>query len=347
MKLQAAYNKLIKTETILSDPAQQELIQLLDKLREHLEQKSSWLFAKKFENFGYYIFGDVGRGKSFLMQLFYDNCNCPKKRIHFHEFMSEIHRKLHHLRKTKPNLSDPLKTIAHAYAKEIKLLCFDEFQVTDVADAMILERLFRLLFKHKIFIVTTSNRHPSELYLGGLQREKYLEFVEFLTSKLAIFSLDGQQDYRHLKVANLAKKYLYPLNKKNQQKISEIFADLTGNSKTSEHPIKVLGREIIIKEAASSCAYIDFNEFCKKPYASNDFQAIANEFSTIFITNIPKLSSNERDYAKRFVNLIDIIYDKQLDVIFYADCLPEEIYQSGKGKFEFARTVSRITELSA
>ncbi|MFZ8864310.1 MAG: cell division protein ZapE [Rickettsiales bacterium] len=341
--LQSAYLKLVKTKEISLNENQLILIKKLDCLLTHLNKNEHRLFKKKYLNSGVYIYGDVGRGKSLIMDLFFAQSKCKKKRIHFHEMMQDIHHNLHVIRKHQIKINNPLKEIAKNYAKKYALLCFDEFQVTDVADAMILEQLFKYFFKYNIVIITTSNRHPAELYKGGLQREKYLEFVDYLTKKLEIFKLKGQTDYRTAKISALEQTYFYPINPINQKKIQHIFSLLTAHSECAEHNFEHLGRKITIEQAASATAIIDFNKFCKEAYSVSDYHLICANFSTIFFVNIPEIK--DRNEARRFMNFIDILYDKKINVLFLAETAIAKIYQGKDGSFEFQRCISRITEM--
>ncbi len=339
------YNKLINSKEISFNQAQSDIVEKLEKLKDSLVKNSKKRFFKEKLS-GFYIFGDVGRGKSFIMDLFFLKINVPKKRIHFHEFLADIHTELHNLRKKKPSLKDPLKIIAKKYAKNFSVLCFDEFQITDVADAMILQGIFSFLFHYKMVIITTSNRHPKDLYKGGIQREKYLEFVEYLSNKMSILELVGDRDYRQEKINNISNKYFHPINKENNKKIMELFNDLTGNSTIGKHFIKHLGRTIIVKETASNTAIIDFDEFFRKDYSAADYRMILSEFSTIFLINIAKFKPEEQNVIKRFINFIDIAYDKKVNCFFLAEIEAKNLYSKGKGSFEFCRTISRINEMS-
>ena len=349
-ELLESYKNLIKKQDLKEDKKQIELLKKLNCLKKKLENESGFIkniFSKKKIAKSIWIYGGVGRGKSMLMDLFYESINIPKLRIHFHEFMSLTHRELHKIRKSLGGVEDPLKLVAKTFSKKAKILCFDEFQVTEVADAMILERLFKHLFYYGVFVVTTSNRHPENLYEGGIQREKYLEFVNYMQEQMLICELAGDCDYRIMKISSLKEKYFYPNNKDNIQKIENLCNELTGNSKMGEHILYNLGRKIIIKEAASNVAKIDFNEFCKGDYSVDDYREIAENFSTIFFINIPKLKSDEQNYLKRLINFIDICYDKKISVIFLSEVAIEGIYKEKKGGFEFQRTISRITEMSS
>lgn len=339
------YNNFIKKKELLYDNNQIKILEQLELLRSYLINNQRKLFSRKYSSSGIYIHGKVGRGKSLLMDLFFKHCDVNKKRIHFHEYMINIHKSLHQLRKTQPTLKDPLKYIAKEFSKKFQLLCFDEFQVVDVADAMILERLFRCLFHYKVVIVTTSNRHPKDLYQGGIQREKYLDFVNYINNNMQILALLGQHDYRKDFISHLNKTYIYPVNAHNNKKIAELFHTVTANTKTYNYKFKNMGRNIIIDKVASSTAMIDFNEFCIKHYTTSDYQIIAQNFNTIFFINIPKLSIEEINYLKRFSNFIDILYEYKCNVIFYAKCKADEIYQNKKHSFEFQRILSRISEM--
>ncbi|MBT4878328.1 MAG: cell division protein ZapE [Alphaproteobacteria bacterium] len=343
--LNTAYLNLVKTKEISLNPNQLDLVNKLDDLLTSLNNNAKRIFRKKHHNSGIYIYGDVGRGKSLIMDLFFNKSQCKKKRIHFHEMMIDIHHNLHSIRKHRVKIKNPLQEIAKNYAKQYQLICFDEFQVTDVADAMILEQLFRYFFKYNIIIVSTSNRHPDNLYKGGLQREKYLEFVDFIKSKLEIYQLKGNKDFRVEQIAHLSKTYFYPNNNYNLNKIKHICDNLTGHSKLAEHVFKNMGRNIIISEAASSTAIIDFDEFCRKNYAASDYKIICTNFSTLFFINIPQI--DDRNEAKRFMSFIDIIYDLKINVIFLAETEVKQIYKERDGSFEFQRCISRIIEMQS
>ena len=344
------YHQLRHKHNLAKDLAQISIIKQLDKLRYDLLKANKSFFHKIFYkkrniSGGIYIYGEVGRGKSMLMDLFFNHINLPKKRIHFHQYMIIIHRSLHNLRKTHPKLTDPLKYLAKEFAQKYQILCFDEFHVNDIADAMILERLFRHLFHYKITIVTTSNRHPKDLYQGGIQREKYIDFVNYINRKMIILELAGNCDYRQRFFNNLQERYIYPFSSENYSKIQDLFHVMTSNSKISSHIFKNMGREIMLKETASSTALIKFDDFCNQNFNNSDYHLIAENFSTIFLTHIPQLSADDSNQLKRFSNLIDILYEHGCNVVFYAACPIEKLYLGSKYKFEFQRIISRIKEM--
>tara|TARA_A100001015_G_scaffold62677_1_gene69160 strand:+ start:1 stop:867 length:867 start_codon:yes stop_codon:yes gene_type:complete len=278
-----------------------------------------------------------------LMDLYYQESKLKKTHQHFHKFMIEIHKQLHALRKDSI-YKDPIKIIAKKFSKKYELLCFDEFHIADVADAMILESLFKYLFKYGVKIIITSNRHPSNLYLGGIQREKYLEFVTFLTTKVKILELKSETDYRTDAIRSIEEKFIFPINKNNQVKIDKLIAKICQKNRLKEHKITVNKRNIIISESYKNFAILDFQIFCKENYGTIDYSLIADDFSNILLTNISKISEDETDILKRFIHLIDIFYEAKVNMVFYSNIELEKIYQGSRFNVEYARTISRINE---
>lgn len=335
------YNELIKTKAISANKYQLDLIKDLNKLKTSIEQNQKRLIKQKIKYKSYFIYGEVGRGKSLIMDLFFQSIKTKKKRLHFHNFMHEIHNELHLIKDEKNK--NPIKKIAKKYKKIYQLICLDEFHVTDIADAMILERIFRNFIEAKIIIITTSNRHPNELYKGGLQREKYLEFVNYLEKYSKILELKGEYDYRLQQIQKLENYYFYPINNDNKAKFYNIFSNLTSHAKTEEAIIKNKKRIIKIKEASGTVAVIDFMEYCTGNYSVNDYNLIATKYDTIFLKNIEKIK--DRNIAKRFMNMIDIFYEHKNKIIFLAHIHYKEIYKEKYHQYEFKRTLSRIFEM--
>jgi cell division protein ZapE len=338
------YQQLVAKQQIKPDDAQFAILQKL----QILENDYSGFFSRRKIK-GIYIYGDVGRGKSMLMNLFFTNSQIKnKRRIHFHEFMRNIHGIIHNWRNDPQRKdTDPVIFAAKEFAGKTKLLCFDEFQVTDIADAMILGKLFRQLRKMKLIIVTTSNRKPSDLYLGGIQREKFLEFVQLLEENFDVISLDSKIDYRLQQIQAMKQTYFYPLGSQTNKAIKQAFAKLTSNSTTSEHEFTVQGHKFHSRKSASGVALFSFADLCAKPLGSADYAAIAKVFSTVFLIDIPKLTREDRNEAKRFVILIDELYEHKVKLIISAECSVRKIYKYGDGSFEFNRTVSRLIEMQS
>lgn len=300
---------------------------------------------------GLYIFGEVGRGKSMLMDLFFDNIDTNRKRrVHFHSFMLEIHNNLFKWReatKDKPNEKDPIPKIAKDIAKDFSLLCFDEMQVTDIADAMLLGRLFKELFKNNVVVVTTSNRAPDELYKNGLQRERFLPFIAIIKKELEIFELAAEEDYRLSHLKSLKTVYFTPLGKKADEFMENTFCELTGEVNAGSAVLDVGGRKLVIQKACGSVAWVNFANMCAEARGAQDYIELAKSYGTVLLSGIPKMSKEQRNEAKRFVTLIDELYEHKVKLICTAEVLPDKIYPSGDGSFEFARTVSRLIEMQS
>ena len=300
---------------------------------------------------GLYLYGGVGRGKSMLMDLFFESAPvAAKRRVHFHEFMLEVHERLHRLRQTAGNGGgnggDALPELARALAEEAWLLCFDEFHVTNITDAMILGRLFTGLFDLGVVVVATSNWPPDMLYKDGLQRELFLPFIALLKQKLDILSLDGPTDYR-LDRLNGVPVYHWPLGPESDRKLKEAFASLTDGAVGEATHLLVQGRRVEIERSAKSVAWVDFWDLCGKPFGAADYIAIATHFHTVLIDEVPQMKDELRNEAKRFMTLIDALYEHKVKVVIAADGPPERLYPEGTHAFEFERTVSRLMEMQS
>jgi cell division protein ZapE len=294
---------------------------------------------------GLYLYGPVGRGKSMLMDLFFAAAPGPRKRrVHFHAFMLEVHDRIE--RERRAETEAPILKVAADIAHEAALLCFDEFQVDDVADAMILGRLFTALFNAGVVVVATSNLAPDRLYEHGLQRELFLPFVALLKQKLNIIELDGGRDWR---LAGLAGKpvYLHPLGPAAHEGLAAAFAQLTDGAKGASTTLAVKGRTLVVPRTARSVAWFGFAELCEQPLAAADYLTIAEHFAAVIVEGIPRLGLQQRDPARRFNILIDTLYEARTLLIASAEVPPEEIYPSGDGAFEFQRTVSRLIEMQS
>lgn len=300
---------------------------------------------------GLYLYGGVGRGKSMLMDMFFEAAPVKgKRRVHFHEFMIEIHDKVHAWRQEQKKRSskeqDPLPKIAADLAKDTTLLCFDEFHVTDIADAMILGRLFEALFEGGVVVVATSNWAPDDLYKDGLQRASFLPFIEILKQKLDVLHLDSETDYRLIRLKNL-KIYHAPLGQAASRALANAFDDLTEGAQAGPDEIEVRGRIIPVSKASRGVACFSFPELCEKPRGAEDFIAIARRYHTIILDLVPKLPESKNNEAKRLMMLIDALYEHNTNLVMAAETAPQDLYREGKHAFEFERAVSRLMEMQS
>ena len=296
---------------------------------------------------GLYIFGGVGTGKSMLMDLFFASAPLEKKRrVHFHAFMQEVQDRLHAWRQDSANKgkADPLPLIAEALAEEVWLLCFDEFHVVNIADAMILGRLFETLFAAGVVVVSTSNWPPDRLYEGGLQRERFLPFIELVKQRLDVLELDSGVDYRLQRLKDIA-VYHAPLGPRAEAALDKAFAELTEGAEAAPDIVYFKGREIAVPLAARGVARFSFADLCERPLGAGDYLAIAGLYHTLVISGVPGLSAEKRNEARRFMTLIDALYEHRVKLVVSAAAPPERLYPAGDGAVEFQRTVSRLQEM--
>ena len=295
---------------------------------------------------GLYIYGDVGTGKSMIMDLFFEGTHVEKKRrVHFHEFMQEVNSRLNTIRKGK-HKEDPIPPLAKQLAEEAWLLCFDEFVVDNIADAMILGRLFESLFDNDVVVVTTSNRVPTDLYKNGLQRDRFLPFIDMIMRKLDVMELDGGIDYRLGRMSGI-KVFHTPINDNSEAALTECFEIVRGDNKAKPSYILVKGRQIDLPLRAEGVVRAHFSDFCAQPLGPADFIAIAIQFHTLILDGIPLLGPENRNEAKRFVTLVDALYEHKVNLVCSAAAPPELLYTVGDGAFEFQRTVSRLMEMQS
>lgn len=346
-----------------ADAAQLDVAHNLDriltdlKIRKPARKKSAlgWMFAKKAGPTpsvkGLYVHGSVGRGKTMLMDMFFNIAPVEKKRrCHFHEFMADVHNRVHaHRQKLKngeTKQADPIPPVAAQILEEAELLCFDEFNVTDIADAMILARLFTELFAHGCTLVTTSNVVPDNLYKDGLNRGLFLPFVDLLKGHVQVVTLDSPTDYRMEKIRSLP-VYVTPLGDAADAAMERAWQQLVNGQAVAPTEIQMKGRSIHVPRSAGRIARFSFSDLCEKPLGASDFLAIAARFDTVFIDHIPLLDANKRNETKRFIILIDALYDHTVRVIASAAAMPEELLVTRKGTegFEFDRTASRLFEM--
>lgn len=299
---------------------------------------------------GLFIYGDVGRGKSMLMDLFYETAPVEAKvRVHFHAFMLSVHERLHTIRRegsVAKKGGDEVVELAKQIAAEGWLLCFDEFHVTDVTNAMILGRLFTALFDLGIVMVATSNWAPDDLYKDGLNRQLFLPFIALLKEKLDVLHLASERDYRLARLMG-AKVYHYPLGPGTASAMQRTFDDLTDKAMPVPTELTVQGRKVAVPRSARGVAWFTFDELCARPLGAGDYLAIATHFHTVLIDQVPRLAEAQRNEAKRFMTLIDALYEHKVNAVIAAEVAPERIYAEGSHAFEFQRTVSRMMEMQA
>jgi len=297
---------------------------------------------------GLYIFGDVGRGKSMLMDVFFRAATIAgKKRVHFHEFMRDLHADIHRWRQSPSRGdSDPIPKLARAIAAEAWLLCLDELQITDIADAMIVGRLFKCLLEDGVVVVITSNRPPSDLYKDGLQRDRFIPFIRLIEQQLDILELNSDRDYRLGRKRGL-QVFHAPLDERAESALELAFARLTEGTTAMPHSIEINGRQLRVPLAAAGVARFSFAQLCGAALGPSDYLELAGRFHTLVLSDIPLLSPANKDEARRFVTLIDALYESKVTLICSAAAPPERLYPEGVGAFEFQRTVSRLMEMQA
>ena len=294
---------------------------------------------------GLYIFGSVGTGKSMLMDMFFAGAPVARKRrVHFNAFMLEVHQSLHRWRREASG--DPIPPLARAIAEEVRLLCFDEFQVKDIADAMLLGRLFEALFEEGLVVVATSNYAPDDLYKDGLQRENFLPFIALIKERLDILELDGGEDYRRRRIQGLD-VYHTPLGGQATAALDAAFARLTDSALPVPTVLALQGRRLELARTAKGVAYAGFDELCRAPLGPADFLAIARHFHTLILDGVPRLSADQRNEARRFIMLIDELYEHRCHLVIAADDLPDRLCPEGDGAFDFRRAASRLIEMQS
>jgi cell division protein ZapE len=344
-------NDLVASGRLEPDAAQFAAARALEDLSNHLNRwkpAGNGLFTLFRTNGtpapnGLYIHGGVGRGKTMLMDMFFEQVPfSPRRRIHFHEFMAEAHDLIAAARNNVEG--DPIPFVARRIAEEARLLCFDELHVTDIADAMILGRLFKGLFQHQVVIVCTANLPPPGLYKGGLNRQLFLPFLDLIAERMTVLELAAAKDFRLDKLAG-HRLYFAPADETAGKKIRNVFLRLTGQSAGVELELAIKGRKLLVPEAAMGVARFHFSDLCEKPLGASDFLHIAHAFHTVLIEGVPRLTPARRNEARRFVNLIDTLYDNRVCLIVSAEGEPHELYPEGDGAQLFERTASRLIEM--
>lgn len=353
--LTVIYDRRASAGDLRADPAQRAALAALETVRRALEAmpppKPGGLL-RLFQRAeppprvpGLYIWGGVGRGKSMLMDLFFNETAVPaKRRVHFHEFMQEVQARLNEARAR--GQADAIRPVADGISRTARLLCFDEMQITDIADAMIVGRLFAYLFEAGTTVVTTSNRAPEDLYKNGLNRQLFLPFIGLIRDNMAVHELDSETDYRQHRLHG-AQVYFHPADARAQAATTAIWSDLTGGAAGAPLALTVQGRRVVLPRAHDGVARAGFWDLCGQPLGPADYLAIAKAVRVLILCDIPRLSAENFNAARRFVTLIDALYEAKVRLVCSAADVPERLYIEGEGAFEFERTASRLAEMQA
>jgi cell division protein ZapE len=350
MDMLSDYRARLAEHLLQPDEAQADVARRLAKLADALNaappQKAGakrhfWQKPKDLPH-GIYIHGDVGRGKTMLMDMFYRHVTSwPKDRIHFHAFMQQIHIE----RASLPG-DDVIGQIADRIAARCKLLCLDEMQIVDITDAMIIGRLYEAMLTRGVVLVTTSNRHPDDLYHQGLNRDLFLPFIETLKAHMDVISLDAKKDYRLGRV-RARESFLHPATAENRVAFNTLWKDLTDGAMGHSETLDVLGRKRIVPKVAHACASFTFFELCGEALGPPDYLAIAKAYRTIFISGVTKLKAHQRNETKRFILMVDTFYDAGTRLVILADAPPEALFPKNQHSFESQRAISRLKEMQS
>jgi len=349
--IQEAYaNALMRTGHV-EDEAQTLVVSALQNLQDRLAHDATLAGrirallpgSRRSTARGIYLWGGVGRGKTFLMDLFFASLNVEKKkRIHFHRMLRDIHARLKELEAVE----DPLDEVAAMLASEIRVLCFDEFFISDIGDAMILGRLLRGLFDRGVILVTTSNAQPADLYRVGLQRERFLSAIDLIERQMDVIELDGDIDYR-LKILQEAGTYLTPLGEAADDRLIRYFREIASGAVVERRILDLLGRNIQTRRCAKGVVWFDFTDICEGPRSQEDYIEIARWYPTVIVSRIPLLNQEMDNPARRFIAMVDEFYDRKVKLIVSAEANADQLYQGNRLQFEFERTASRLTEMQS
>jgi len=353
LTIREAYEASLRSHGHQRDVAQERIVSLLDDLRQRLHEQRPQRGIRRFfrradspsnDNVrGAYLWGGVGRGKTFLMDLFFESLDVEsKKRIHFHRMMRDVHERMQAL----GNVEDPLDKVADDIARDTTVLCFDEFFVSDIGDAMILGRLLAGLFERGVTLVATSNSHPDDLYKDGLQRQQFTPAIERLKEHTDIVHMEGDVDYR-LRLLQQAGTYLTPEDDDAQGRLQHFFDDSASSQVEKGAVLDINGREIYARQRAKGIAWFEFNDICDGPRSQNDYIEIARWYPTVIISGVPKLGPNLENQARRLIALVDEFYDRRVKLILSAAAPVDLLYVGERLDFEFERTVSRLIEMQS
>jgi len=344
----AIYQKLVTDGGYKADPAQRKAVAELDRVWLELSAHpvSGWWAKLRGKQrrpvTGLYLWGGVGRGKTWLMDMFFDSLpEKDKLRIHFHRFMARVHTAL----KSKPSTRDPLTEIAREWAAQYRVLCFDEFFVSDIADAMLLGGLLQALFAEGVTLVATSNVAPDDLYRDGLQRAKFLPAIESLKKHTLSLHVDGERDFR-LRLLQRSEIFLQPLNDHAETGLGKAFTDMSAGCSLDAH-LEVNGRVLNARQRSDGIIWFGFTELCEQPTNTADYIEIARAFNTVMLSGVPSMGEHNADATRRFINLIDEFYDRNVKMLISAATQIDSLYNGKRLAFEFQRTVSRLTEMQS
>ena len=350
MSLQSTYETRVADGALTADDAQIAALPLFDRVLDDMHHSKG---KKKFLGLfgsdeppvkGLYVWGGVGRGKSMLMDLFFEIApEARKRRVHFHAFMQEVHAAMHEVRKT--GVEDAIAPVAEEIAHDVRLLCFDEMQITDITDAMIVGRLFQNLFAAGVVVVATSNRTPDDLYKDGLNRNLFVPFIELIKDRLNVYELASETDYRQDRLAG-AQVYFHPVDAAAKAALDTIWQELSGSG-VAPLTLRIKGRDVVLPRFSNGVARAKFFELCGMPLGAADYLAVADAVRVLILDDIPTLSRSNFNEAKRFVTLIDALYEAKVALICSAADVPERLYIEGEGVFEFERTASRLREMQS
>lgn len=357
-RIRAAYEKRLADGRLTADPSQVPVVEALGRLEIDLGRKGplGGLLGRPPEVRGVYLWGPPGRGKSLLMDMFFACAPEPRKtRAHFHAFMARVHGLIREWREGDAAArravfgqwkgDDPIRPVAELIASEARLLCFDELQVTDIADALILGRLFEALFDQRVVLAVTSNRAPDQLYLNGINRELFLPFIDLIEARCEVVAVAGARDWRLDRLMG-DRVWFTPPDAAARAGFEALWSDLKGEQEECPARLTVLGRELVIERTDGGLARATFDQLCARPLGPQDYLAIAERFHTLFVEDVPVLGPANHHEARRFVTLIDALYEAGTRLVALAEAAPEALYRKGVGAFEFERTVSRLNEMS-
>ena len=352
MGISEAYQQAIERDGLIADSAQLETVKRLQQLQTSLENRPQGVrrFLQRLGLVdapaaprGIYLWGGVGRGKTFLMDLFFEQLTTERKRrIHFHRMMREVHERL----KLIADVEDPLQDVADDITRDVDILCFDEFFVSDIGDAMVLGRLFTALFERGLVLVATSNVPPDDLYKNGLQRERFLPAIEQLKLHTDVVEMKSGEDYR-LRVMEQAGTFLTPAGDETDQRLLRLFSSIATSQAREQHRLDILGREVPTVRCAKGIAWFDFDALCDGPRSQNDYIEIARWYASVILSGVPVLDKKRENQARRFISLVDEFYDRRVKLIISADTELDGLYTGEKLQFEFQRTTSRLTEMQS
>ncbi|WP_308917469.1 cell division protein ZapE [Jannaschia sp. LMIT008] len=341
------YAARVADGALTRDPAQEAALEPLERIRAKLAEpparKGFFGRPKAPEGpMGVYLWGGVGTGKSMLMDLFHEAAPVPSRRVHFHAFMQAAHDAMHEARTT--GTADAIAPFAARVTREARVLCFDEMQITDITDAMVVGRLFEKLFAGGVHVVTTSNRVPDDLYKDGLNRQLFLPFIDMLKNRMVVHHLDAGRDYRRERLAG-SRTYFTP-GDTDDTALDGVWADLSGG-RSEGLTLRVKGRDLVLDDYAAGVARASFATLCGRPLGAGDYLALAQAVRVLILTHVPVLEGRHHNEARRFVTLIDALYEARTRLIVSAEAPPEGLYPSGEGRFEFDRTASRLVEMQS